>query len=97
MSIQQIKTAVSGFLTKIPEDKRKHFIAGFAIAAVVSLSLGYLIGIASAVVIGAAKEAYDYLKGKGTPELNDFIATALGAVCFTAFSVVVTLVAKALF
>ena len=97
MSIKQIKAAVSGFLTKMPEDKRKHFIAGFAIAAIVSLSLGYLIGIASAIVIGAAKEAYDHFTGKGTPELNDFIATALGAVCFTAFSVVVALATKALF
>lgn len=97
MSITKIKAAVSGIIAKIPEDKRKHFIVGFAIAAVVSLPLGYLIGIASAVVIGAAKEAYDHLTGKGTPEVKDFIATALGAVCFTAFSVVVTLTAKALF
>lgn len=97
MSIKQIKATISGFISKIPEDKRKHFIAGFAIAAVVSLPLGYLIGIASAIVIGAAKEAYDHFTGKGTPEMKDFIATVIGAVCFTALSVVISLAAKALF
>lgn len=29
MSIKKIKAAVSDFIKKIPEDKRKHFIAGF--------------------------------------------------------------------
>lgn len=90
MSIKTVIAAFSG------DDKKKHFIAGFLIAAVISLFFGYLIGIAAAAVAAAGKEAYDKISGKGTPELLDFIATILGAVCFTAFSVVVSIAAEAL-
>ena len=33
----------------IPQDKKKHFVAGFAITAVVSLFFGYIVGAIAAV------------------------------------------------
>jgi hypothetical protein len=55
----------------IPQDKLLHFIGGIV--------LGVVFGAWVAVVIGALKEVvYDYLLKKGTPEFDDFLATALG-------------------
>ena len=64
---------------KVQEDKKKHFVAGFIIAAVVSLFFGYIAGAAAAIVAGIGKEVYDKVTGKGTPEVLDFLATATGA------------------
>ena len=38
---------------KIPQDKKKHFVAGFAITAIVSLFFGYIIGVIVAVIAAA--------------------------------------------
>ena len=62
----------------IPQDKKKHFVAGFAITAIVSLFFGYIIGVIVAV-IAAGKELYDKVTGTGTPEVLDFVATIVGA------------------
>lgn len=72
---------------KIPQDKKKHFVAGFAITAIVSLFFGYIIGVIVAVIAAAGKELYDKVTGTGTPELLDFVATVLGAVAAIAISV----------
>ena len=72
---------------KIPQDKKKHFVAGFAITAIVSLFFGYIIGVIVAVIAAAGKELYDKVTGNGTTELLDFVATVLGAVAAIAISV----------
>lgn len=59
-------------------DKMKHLLAGLAISLLFGwLTRDVLIGFTSALVIGIAKEIYDYY-GNGTSEMNDIIATAQG-------------------
>lgn len=76
---------------KVQEDKKKHFVAGFIITAVISLFFGYLVGAAAAIVAGIGKEVYDKVTGKGTPEALGFVATAAGAVTAIAISLVSSL------
>ena len=75
---------------KIQQDKKKHFVAGFATTTVVSLLLGYIVGALASVIAGVAKEVYDKVSGKGTPELLDVVATVTGAVAAVATSVAVS-------
>ena len=91
MDIKQIKEKVWGFIKNIPADKKKHLIAGFIVCAIVSMLFGYIVGFVSALVAGAGKEAYDYFTKKGTPEIADFLYTAVGAVCFLIVSAFITL------
>jgi hypothetical protein len=90
MSIKQIKGKIADFVRNIPEDKKLHLIAGVGVCGLVSLFLGYLIGLVVTLVAGAGKEAYDYLTKKGTPEFADFVYTAIGAVCFIVLSASLT-------
>lgn len=91
MDIKQIKEKVWGFIKNIPADKKKNLIAGFIVCAIVSMFFGYIVGFVSALVAGAGKEAYDYFTKKGTPEIADFLYTAVGAVCFLVVSALITL------
>ena len=76
---------------KIPQDKKKHFVAGFAITAIVSLFFGgYIIGVIVAVIAAAGKELYDKVTGTGTPEVLDFVATIAGAAAAVIASVVLS-------
>lgn len=59
-------------------DKQAHFFAGAAIAATIALYLNPVLGLAAGVLAGLAKELLDRM-GYGTPDVKDFIATALGA------------------
>lgn len=74
----------------IPQDKKKHFVAGFAITAIVSLFFGYIIGVIVAVIAAAGKELYDKVTGMGTPEVLDFVATIVGAAAAVIASVVLS-------
>lgn len=74
----------------ISQDKSKHFIAGFGIAIIASLFVGYLIAVIVAILAGAGKEIYDKVTGKGTPEFLDFVATVVGAIAAIATSVAAT-------
>lgn len=91
MDIKQIKEKVWGFIKNIPADKKKHLIVGFIVCAIVSMLFGYIVGFVSALVARAGKEAYDYFTKKGTPEIADFLYTAVGAVCFLVVSALITL------
>lgn len=75
---------------KIPQDKKQHFLAWFAITAITSLFFGYIVGVVVAILAAAGKEIYDKVTGKGTPELLDFVATVVGAVAAVATSVAVS-------
>ena len=41
---------------KIPQDKKQHFLAGFAITAITSLFFGYIVGVVVAILAAAGKE-----------------------------------------
>lgn len=58
-------------------DKQAHFYAGLAICLAVSLFVSPVIGLAAALVAGALKEIVDHM-GFGTPDVWDFVATAVG-------------------
>lgn len=53
---------------KIPQDKKKHFVAGFAITAIVSLFFGYIIGVIVAVIAAAGKEFTTRLRERERPK-----------------------------
>lgn len=54
-------------------DKQKHFDVGFALGR-------YLgpVGLILSVVLGAGKEAFDFVTRTGTPEVADFTVTVRG-------------------
>lgn len=58
------------------KDKGCHFIVGFFIAAIFTLITTATIGLIAATFVGAAKEYYDYKKGKW--DIWDFIWTVGG-------------------
>lgn len=95
MSFKTFKEKLKGFISRIPDDKKKHLAAGFAICAIVSLFCGYAIGFMVAAIAAAGKEAHDYITNKGTPEFADFVYTIVGALVFIAFSVVLSLLVQA--
>jgi len=64
----------------IPIDKQYHFIAGTIIYTISSLFMPTLWAIIPVIAIGTAKEIYDYISKKGTPELNDLLYTIYGAI-----------------
>lgn len=75
-------------MDEVGADKLGHSVAGTAIyslARMTALAAGMepeaamWVGVGAALLIGAAKEAWD-AQGHGTPETADFIATAGGAV-----------------
>lgn len=57
----------------LPPDKQKHFDVGFALGR-------YLgpVGLILSIVLGAGKEAFDFVTRTGTPELADFTVTVRG-------------------
>lgn len=71
---------------KIAPDKKLHIIVGFLIAAVVGFVLNPVAGFTAGCVAGIAKEVYDNLSGKGTPEINDALATVAGSILGAGFS-----------
>ena len=66
---------------KLSTDKILHFIAGMSIGLIVfRYTLDYKITLNIVFIIGALKEFYDKYSGRGTCEVKDFLATALGGV-----------------
>lgn len=63
----------------MPIDKQYHFIAGMFIYIIASLFMPTLWALVPVITIGTAKEVYDYLSGKGTPDINDLLYTIYGA------------------
>ena len=59
-------------------DKFYHFFAGMLIYIAFNIFFNDWLSMIPVIVIGAAKEAYDYYSGKGNPEWLDFIATVVG-------------------
>lgn len=67
-------------------DKRKHFIAGAVISAIVGTLLGWWVGLFAGSVAGILKEWWDS-KGHGTVEVMDAVFTMFGAACAIPLSV----------
>jgi len=62
-------------------DKQAHFFSGYALATTVAIVYGGQIGALAAISAGIAKEMYDYFhKESHTPDVYDFLATALGGI-----------------
>jgi hypothetical protein len=67
----------------IPQDKANHFVYGFLIFAFFSLFFTEIICLIIVAFIAAAKEIYDKVSKKGTPELLDFVFTVIPALILT--------------
>ena len=66
-------------LNSIPSDKVYHFAGGVLIFAAALPIIGVLSGFLTVVIIGAAKEVYDYLhRDRHTPDVWDAVATVFG-------------------
>lgn len=62
----------------IADDKKAHFCAGWAIAATALMFVNVWLSILLVAVAGAAKELFDKITGRGTPEIADFLFTLAG-------------------
>lgn len=61
----------------IPTDKLIHFLGGACIAFAIGVFFPAL-GFIAAAAVGTAKEIYDNVSGKGTPDVWDALVTMLG-------------------
>lgn len=68
---------MSNFL--IPVDKANHFIAGTLIFSMSTFLMNPIYSFLPVIFVAGAKEIYDYYSEKGTPDLEDFTYTILGA------------------
>ena len=65
----------------IPLDKQAHFLAGVAISSLTFIVTHSVIAaLLVTLAVAIAKEAYDKLSKRGTPELSDVLYTVAGAV-----------------
>ena len=67
-------------LPQLPQDKANHFIYGAVICLILSFAIPAFYAMLVAVCVGIAKEIYDKVSQKGTPDLMDALVTALGAI-----------------
>lgn len=64
----------------IPKDKQYHFIAGFIIYFFSQFIFTTWVALIPVIAIATAKEVYDYISKKGTPEINDLLFTIYGSI-----------------
>lgn len=65
-------------LPTIPLDKANHAVVGSVVYAVVKiLTRNPVYAVAASIVAAVAKEVYDKVSKKGTPELMDIVATVV--------------------
>lgn len=73
------------------KDKILHFIAGLCITLFFSIALSPVWGVLFGIAFGLAKELiWDKWWKKGTPELLDFLSTALGSLLMFALVLIFT-------
>ncbi len=63
----------------MPIDKQYHFLAGFCIYLIAQLFMQPIPAMLPVIIIAIGKEIYDYVSGKGTPDVNDLLYTIYGA------------------
>jgi len=64
----------------IPIDKQYHFIAGLVIYLIAQSFLTIWWALIPVIAIATLKEVYDYISGKGTPDINDLLFTIYGTI-----------------
>lgn len=64
----------------IPKDKQYHFFAGLLIYLWSQFIFTIWVALIPVVAIATAKEVYDYISKKGTPEINDLLYTIYGTI-----------------
>ena len=71
--------SVNFLVPLVPIDKRMHFVVGAGLSRIIAASTGsLLIGFVIATTVGGMKELVDQ-RTDGTTDINDFFATAFGA------------------
>ena len=71
--------SVNFLVPLVPIDKQMHFVVGAGLSRLIAASTGsILIGFVIATTVGGIKELVDQ-RTDGTPDINDFFATAFGA------------------
>lgn len=63
----------------MPIDKQYHFIAGMLIYIIAQSLMPPVWAMVPVIAIGTAKEVYDYISMKGTPDIDDLLYTIYGA------------------
>jgi len=63
----------------MPIDKQYHLLAGFCIYIIAQLFMQPIPAMIPVIAIATGKEVYDYVSGKGTPDINDLLYTIYGA------------------
>lgn len=66
------------FLPILEKDKANHTIYGMVIFAIVYFLFSWQIAIGTVCFFALAKETYDNVSGKGTPDFMDFVYTIAG-------------------
>ena len=61
-------------------DKLLHILCCYAIANSVADYTNAWLGFLASISVAALKEVWDHFSGKGTPEVDDFLAGFVGAV-----------------
>ena len=61
-------------------DKNKHFAVGLLSAFIVGMLLNPAVGLVTGITLALCKEVYDAVSEKGTPSVQDCIATVVGSV-----------------
>jgi hypothetical protein len=64
----------------MPIDKQYHFIAGLLIYLWLQFFFTIWIALIFVIAFATAKEVYDYVSKKGTPDINDLLYTIYGAI-----------------
>ena len=64
----------------IPIDKQYHFIAGLVIYLIAQSFMTIWWALIPVIAIATLKEVYDYISGKGTPDINDLLFTIYGTI-----------------
>ena len=96
MTTKQVIAKAAALIGKIAQDKKLHYAAGLLISGVLSNFLHVHIAVGIAVLVGAAKEVYDRITRKGTPEFADFLWTTAGAITWLILYVVVGSIVRTL-
>ena len=74
-----LNNSVNFLIPLVPVDKQVHFVVGAGLSRIIAASTGsLLIGFVIATTVGGMKELVDQ-RTDGTPDINDFFATAFGA------------------
>ena len=71
-------------------DKQAHLLAGISVAAVV-MPMGITPMLIATLVVGGLKEVRDYYYD-GTPDVYDFVYTAVGGILFTGWAILTGMV-----